>query len=58
MCFYVVNGVTANETIPPHNDYARPAAPCPTLTNCQLHHFGAHNLNGSAKAVWANLAKR
>lgn len=32
-----------------------PSAPCATLTACQLLHFGAFRLNGTAKEVWSVL---
>lgn len=33
-----------------------PSQPCPTLSQCQLLHFGAHYTNGTAKPCWAVLA--
>jgi hypothetical protein len=33
-----------------------PSKPCATLSQCQLLHFGAHYVNGTAKPCWAVLA--
>ena len=38
-------------------DWAKPTHACPTLTQCQQEHFGAHFVDGTPKAVWSVLGE-
>ena len=32
-----------------------PNHPCANTVNCELYHFGAHNLDGSPKEAWKTV---